>query len=117
MTEPITGCPVREVLDRIGDKWSVIVIVLLSDGPQRYTELRWGVEGISRRMVRVPLRGRERKGLVARAGYPSVPPGVEYPLTVVGRALRGPLGPLVEWTEGCRAHITASRDRFDTRAV
>jgi DNA-binding HxlR family transcriptional regulator len=109
-------CPVRDVLDRIGDKWSVLVVMLLADGPRRFSELRRAVDGISQRMLTLTLRQLERDGLVSRTVHASVPPRVDYALTDVGQTLRGPLGALAEWSEAHRGYVTRSRAAYDARA-
>jgi DNA-binding HxlR family transcriptional regulator len=106
-------CPVREVLDRIGDKWSVLVIVLLGDGALRFSALRRSIEGISQRMLTLTLRGLERDGLLTRTVYPTVPPRVEYALTAQGRTLLEPISALADWAERNRAAIHESRGRYD----
>jgi DNA-binding HxlR family transcriptional regulator len=105
---------VREVLDRVGDKWSVMVVAQLGAGPQRFSELRRSIEGISQRMLTLTLRGLERDGLVSRTVHPTVPPSVEYDLTPLGRTLLEPVHALSEWALENRAHIQAARERFDT---
>ncbi len=110
-------CPVRDVLDRIGDKWSVLVVMLLSDGPRRFSELRRSIEGISQRMLTLTLRQLERDGLVTRTVYASVPPRVEYELTEVGQTLRDPLTALARWSEGNRGYIARSRQAYDRAAA
>jgi len=111
------GCPVREVLNRIGDKWSVGVIVLLGDGRKRFSEQQRTIECISQRMLTLTLRGLERDGLVSRTVYASVPPRVEYELTALGRTLLGPVSALAEWAEAHRSDIAAARRRYDARAA
>jgi DNA-binding HxlR family transcriptional regulator len=108
-------CPVREVLDRIGDKWSVLVIALLRDGPMRFSELRRSIDGISQRMLTLTLRGLERDGLVARTVTPTTPPRVDYELTELGRTLIEPIMALAAWAEKHRKAIQAARARFDRR--
>jgi DNA-binding HxlR family transcriptional regulator len=81
----------REVLNRVGDKWSVFIVGTLGGGPQRFSELRRGIEGISQRMLTLTLRGLERDGLVTRTVYPSVPPRVEYALSKLGLSLLEPI--------------------------
>lgn len=108
-------CPVREVLDRIGDKWSVLVIALLRDGPMRFSELRRSIDGISQRMLTLTLRGLERDGLVARTVTPTTPPRVDYELTELGRTLIEPIMALADWAEKHRKAIQAARARFDRR--
>src|SRR2546421_2349465 len=85
-------CPaVREVLNRVGDKWSVLVVELLGDGTKRFSELRRSIEGISQRMLTLTVRGLERDGLVTRTVFPTVPPRVDYQLTAMGRTLLKPI--------------------------
>lgn len=107
------ACPMREVLDRVGDKWSVLIVVYLSDGPQRFNALRRRIEGISQRMLTETLRHLERDGLVLRTVYPSVPPRVEYTLTELGQSLRLPLAALATWAEQHRGAISQARDQYD----
>ncbi|WP_331748173.1 helix-turn-helix domain-containing protein [Streptomyces chartreusis] len=106
-------CPTREVLDRVGDKWSVLVIVLLGQRTHRFNELHRAVEGISQRMLTLTVRALERDGLVSRTVYASVPPRVEYELTDLGRTLLIPLGALATWAEMHRDDIQAARERHD----
>lgn len=106
-------CPVRDVLDRIGDKWSVLVLHLLSERTKRYSELKREIDGISQRMLTVTLRGLERDGLVSRTVHPVVPPRVDYVLTDLGKSLTDPINHLVEWAERHRALIDAARHRYD----
>src|SRR5258707_15551936 len=82
---------VREVLNRVGDKWSVLIVSLLGDQPKRFNELRRTIEGISQRMLTLTLKGLERDGLVTRTVYPTIPPRVEYKLTALGRTLLKPI--------------------------
>ena len=104
---------VREVLNRVGDKWSVLVIRILGDGPRRFNELRKSIEGISQRMLTLTVRGLERDGLVTRTMYATIPPRVDYALTPLGRTLLEPVGALAKWAEKNRTRIQAARDRFD----
>lgn len=106
---------VRNVLDRVGDKWSVLVVVLLGGGPQRFGELRRAIDGISQRMLTLTLRNLERDGLVSRTVHPSIPPRVEYELTDLGRSLFGPLEVIWEWAQQNHAAIVAARARFDAQ--
>ncbi len=103
----------REVLNRVGDKWSVLIISLLGGGSLRFSELRRSIEGISQRMLTLTLRGLERDGLVTRTVHPSIPPRVDYELTRLGRTLLEPIRALAEWAEENRTRIQASRNRFD----
>src|ERR1700678_1626678 len=101
---------VSEFLARIGDKWTVMVVVALSRGTLRYTELHRQVEGISQRMLTLTLKGLEQDGLVARTVHPTIPPRVEYDLTDLGRTLIRPLRGLFEWTvENRPAMLQAQR--------
>lgn len=102
----------REVLNRVGDKWSILVVSLLNDGPRRFSELRRSIEGISQRMLTLTLKGLERDGLVTRTMYPTIPPRVDYELTRVGRTLLEPVMALAAWAEKNRGQIQAARDRF-----
>ena len=113
---PHDSCPVREVLNRVGDKWSVFIVGLLADGPKRFSELRRTIEGISQRMLTLTLRGLERDGLVTRTVYPTIPPRVEYQLTELGRTLQKPIQSLAKWAQGNREKIQQSRNRFDARS-
>ena len=102
-------CPVREILDRIGDKWSVLVVALLGDGPRRFSELRRSIDRISQRMLTLTLRQLERDGLVTRTPYPEIPPRVDYALTRLGRTLLEPIQALSAWAVANRGAIQAAR--------
>jgi DNA-binding HxlR family transcriptional regulator len=107
-------CPaVSEVLSRIGDKWSVLVIMRLGQGPRRFNEIKRMVEGISQRMLTLTLRGLERDGLVTRTVTPSIPPRVDYELTDLGRDLLIPVAGLGEWALRHQTCIQAARAQFD----
>ena len=114
--ETLPGCRAREILDRVGDKWSLYAIALLGGGTRRFTELKRGIDGISQRMLTVTLRGLERDGIVTRTQYPVVPVRVEYALTPMGRTLLDAVHPLITWTEGHLAGIDAARAAYDVRA-
>jgi DNA-binding HxlR family transcriptional regulator len=107
------NCRAREVLDRVGDKWSLYVILNLSDGTRRFTELRRSIDGISQRMLTVTLKGLERDGIVCRTMYPVMPPHVDYTLTPVGRTLIDAVGALFAWAEDHLTDIDAARTRYD----
>jgi DNA-binding HxlR family transcriptional regulator len=110
-------CPaVREVLNRVGDKWSVQIVALLGAGPMRFSDLRRSIEGISQRMLTLTLRGLERDGLVTRTVFPEIPPRVEYELTKLGDTLLEPIQGLAEWASQYRTSIQEARDKFDSRA-
>jgi DNA-binding HxlR family transcriptional regulator len=115
--ETLPGCRAREILDRVGDKWSLYAIALLGGGTRRFTELKRGIDGISQRMLTVTLRGLERDGIVTRTQYPVVPVRVEYALTPMGRTLLDAVHPLITWTEGHLADIDAARAAYDARAA
>ena len=111
------GCTtIREILTRVGDKWSVFVIVLLGERTMRFTELQRSIEGISQRMLTLTVRQLERDGLVERVVYPVVPPRVEYSLTALGATLLDPLIAIAQWAEVHRVDIEAARAEFDGRA-
>lgn len=110
------NCHAREMLARVGDKWSVYVIHVLGDaGTLRFNELRGEVDGISQRMLTVTLRGLERDGLVRRTVYPEVPPRVEYELTPLGATLRQLVRGLVEWSEAHLVEVDRARAEYDVR--
>jgi DNA-binding HxlR family transcriptional regulator len=106
---------VSSVLARVGDKWSVLIIVLLGDGPKRFNVIKRMVGGISQRMLTLTLRGLERDGLVKRTQFPTIPPRVEYELTPLGRSLWDAVEPLGTWARGHVKHITKARAAFDQR--
>ena len=112
-TAPLRDQRVRQVLDRVGDKWSLLVIGLLGEGDRRFNEIRRRVDGISQRMLAVTLRGLERDGLVTRTVYPTVPPKVEYSLTVMGRTLLSTVCELVEWADQYAGDVGTARTRYD----
>lgn len=107
---------VGAVLARVGDKWSVLIVMLLGDGARRFSEVRRGVGGISQRMLTLTLRGLERDGLVTRTVTPSAPPRVDYALTALGRSLWPPVEALGAWAKAHHAAIEAARTAFDGRA-
>jgi DNA-binding HxlR family transcriptional regulator len=110
------NCHAREMLARVGDKWSMYVIHVLGDaGTLRFNELRHRVDGISQRMLTVTLRGMERDGLVTRKVYPEVPPRVEYALTRLGRTLREMVRGLVNWSGAHLEEVDAARAAYDAR--
>ena len=104
---------VSGVLARIGDKWSVLVIMLLGDEPRRFNELKRMIGGISQRMLTLTLRGLERDGLVTRTIYPTIPPRVDYQLTELGRSLRQPVQALGQWAFGNLQAIEQARSTYD----
>src|SRR5258708_37642953 len=109
-----TDCrPVAEILSRIGDKWSVMLVMELNGGTRRFSELRRTLHGISQKMLTTALRGLERDGFVTRTVHPTIPPKVEYQLTDLGRELAIPVRALGEWAVQNRARVLAARERFD----
>lgn len=109
-----TDCrPVAEILSRIGDKWSVMVVMQLHDGTRRFSELKRELHGISQKMLTTTLRGLERDGFVTRTIHPTVPPKVEYRLTELGRDLAAPVRALGDWAMRNRAGVLEARARFD----
>ncbi len=107
--------PVADILVRIGDKWSVLIIMMLGSGPKRFNEMRRMVHGISQRMLTLTLRGLERDGLVNRTVFPTIPPRVDYELTELGRSLLVPISGLGEWAYANRAIVEAARQKFDAK--
>ena len=107
------SCPLREVLDRVGDKWSVLIVMDLREGSQRFNSLKRRIEGISQRMLSETLRQLERDGLVCRTVYAEQPVRVDYQLAALGRTLIEPIAALAAWSEQNRAKITAARLSYD----
>jgi DNA-binding HxlR family transcriptional regulator len=114
-TPEIPDCPLREVLAPIGDKWSAQVLVVLGDGPHRFTELERAIDGISRRMLTLSLRNLARNGLITRAVHPDAPPRVEYATTTLIDEIREPLEALAAWANRNRSAIAAARHTYDSR--
>jgi DNA-binding HxlR family transcriptional regulator len=104
---------VSSILARVGDKWSVLIVVLLGDGPKRFNEIRRMVGGISQRMLTFTLRGLERDGLVTRTVFPTTPQRVDYELTKLGGTLWKAVEPLGSWARTHVSEILASREQFD----
>lgn len=107
------SCLTREILDRIGDKWSVYVIDALADATKRFGELRRQIDGISQRMLTITLRALERDGLITRQMYPVIPPRVEYSLTPLGRSLLAIVEALVTWSGDHISDVEQARRRYD----
>lgn len=107
---------VSDVLSRIGDKWTVLVVNLMGKGPKRFNEMKREVGGISQRILTLTLRGLKRDGLVTRSVYPTVPPRVEYALTDLGRSLLAPVRELGAWALSNQKTIEEARARFDAKA-
>jgi DNA-binding HxlR family transcriptional regulator len=108
---------ISDVLARIGDKWSVLVVTRLGSGSMRFNELRRAIGGISQRMLTLTLRGLERDGLVTRTVFPTIPPRVDYALTSLGRDLLDPVSALGDWATRNQAKIARAREKFDGAAV
>lgn len=108
-------CPTRQMLDRVGDKWTVLVVQTLDEGPMRFNGLKRRIGGVSQKMLAQTLRHLERDGLVSRHVFPTTPVTVEYALTPLGRTLVGALTPLVAWSEGRIGEVKAARAAFDAR--
>jgi DNA-binding HxlR family transcriptional regulator len=113
---PLEDCrKVSQVLARVGDKWSVLVVMLLRDGPRRFNDIKRTVGGISQQMLTRTLRGLERDGMVTRTMFPTIPPQVEYALTDLGHSLSKPVLALGLWAQEHMTEIDAARSQFDRR--
>ena len=108
---------ISEVLARVGDKWTVLVVNLMGSGPKRFSEIKREVGGISQRMLTLTLRALERDGLVTRTVTPSIPPRVDYELTDLGRSLLAPVQALGAWALSNCEHMEQARRRFDADAI
>jgi DNA-binding HxlR family transcriptional regulator len=104
---------VSSILSRIGDKWTVLIVMMLSNGPVRFNELKRAIGGISQRMLTLTLRGLERDGLVTRTMFPTIPPRVDYELTPLGHSLRSPIESLGNWAFAHLDAIQQARAAFD----
>jgi DNA-binding HxlR family transcriptional regulator len=107
------GCPTRRILDRIGDRWTVLIVGVLADGDARFSELRRRIEGVSQKMLTQTLRALERDGLVRRTVYAEVPVRVEYALTDAGRTLQAPLRALQEWSIAHFGDVSTAQQAYD----
>src|SRR3979411_3468328 len=116
-TEPDPACELRNILDRIADKWSLLVICLLADGTRRFSQLRREIDGISQRMLTLTLRQLEREGLVTRTVFPVVPPRVDYQLTPLGSTLLDTIQALVAWAREHGHEIADARAAYDARVA
>ena len=112
----LTDCPVRGVLDKIGDKWSMLLVMTLACGPKRFNQLRREVPDISQKMLTQTLRDLQRDGMVSRRVFDTKPPSVEYRLTPLGESIIVPFGHLIEWANQNHNRIGASRVEFDQAA-
>jgi len=108
---------ISEVLARVGDKWTVLVVTYLGEGPMRFNELRRSISGISQRMLTLTVRGLERDGFVTRTVYPTIPPRVDYELTALGRDLLKPVTALSNWARDNQDRIKKAREKFDGKTA
>jgi DNA-binding HxlR family transcriptional regulator len=115
--EPEVCGAISDMLARIGDKWSLLIVSTLGERPLRFNELRRQISDISQKMLSSTLKVLERDGLVSRTVLPTVPPQVEYALTDLGSELLGPVSALAEWTAGNTPRIMAARAKYDSRAA
>ena len=112
--DPYTAlCPSRQTLDRIGDRWTILVFGALADGPRRFTELARRIEGISQKMLTQTLRGLERDGLITRTVHATVPVRVDYELTALGRTLSAPIAALEQWARDHMDDVLVARADYD----
>ncbi|MFT4251358.1 MAG: helix-turn-helix domain-containing protein [Caulobacter sp.] len=109
----VADCPVRDVIDHLGDKWSTLLLSLLATGPKRFGALRRAVPDISQRMLTQTLRDLQRDGLILREVFPTKPPSVEYSLSPLGVSLQGPLNALIAWAVDHHGAIREARARYD----
>lgn len=109
-------CPIRDVLNRVGEKWAMLVLIALAARERRFNEINRAIPDISKRMLTQTLRGLERDGLILRRVFPTKPPGVEYRLSPLGESLLEPLAELIGWAERHHLQIQTTRERFDRGA-
>jgi DNA-binding HxlR family transcriptional regulator len=109
------NCPTRALLDRIGDKWTVLVVLRLLDGPLRFSRLRESIGGVAPKVLTQTLRSLERDGIITRQAFPEIPPRVVYELTPLGRSLEQPIRAVAGWAEQNMPRITRARDSFDAK--
>jgi DNA-binding HxlR family transcriptional regulator len=108
-------CPTRQILDRVGDKWAVLILLLLRQQPTRFNQLRRSIEGISQKMLSQTLKSLERDGLVHRKAMATVPVTVEYSITPLGATLAATVAPLRDWAENHLKEVLASQRRYDSQ--
>ena len=111
------NCPSRTVLNRIGDKWSTLVVLFLLDGPLRFSQLRTQIGGVAPKVLTETLRRLERDGILTRTAYPEIPPRVEYELTPLGRSLDQPIRAITTWAEQNMPRIARARNAYDQAAL
>ena len=108
-------CPTRQILDRVGDKWAVLILLLLRDEPLRFNQLRRAIEGVSQKMLSQVLKSLERDGLVKRRAIATVPVTVEYSITPLGKTLAAAVDALRDWAEGNLKEVLAAQRRYDAQ--
>ncbi|MBW8806261.1 MAG: helix-turn-helix transcriptional regulator [Catenulisporales bacterium] len=106
-------CGIRDVLDRLGDRWSVLVVVELTKGTRRFHELHRAIPGISQRMLTLTTRRLMRDGMVQRTVYPTIPPQTDYRLTTMGRSFSAAIASLADWSRQHKSAIASSREQWD----
>ena len=109
------ACPTRQILDRIGDKWAVLILILIRDEPMRFNALRRAIEGISQKMLSQVLKSLERDGLIKRRVFATVPVTVEYSITPLGQTLAAAVDPLRDWAEENLKEVLAAQRRYDAQ--
>ncbi len=110
------ACPTRQLLDRIADKWSTLILLMLNDAPMRFSGLKRRIEGISQKMLSQTLKSLERDGLVVRTAEPTVPVTVTYAMTPLGRSLVASLRSMIDWAETRMPEVAAAQHAFDARS-
>jgi len=113
VAQPAADCPVRGVLDKISDKWSMLLVMTLADSPKRFNQLRREIPDISQKMLTQTLRLLQRDGMVARQVFDTKPPSVEYSLTPMGKSIIVPFGQLIKWAKDNHPRIDEAREVFD----
>jgi DNA-binding HxlR family transcriptional regulator len=108
-------CPTRKILDRVGDKWAVLILLLVRDDAMRFNALRRSIEGISQKMLSQVLKSLERDGLIRRRVFATVPVTVEYSITPLGKTLAGAVDPLRDWAENNLKEVLAAQRRYDSQ--
>ena len=109
------ACPTRQILDRIGDKWAVLILILIRDEPMRFNALRRAIEGISQKMLSQVLKSLERDGLIKRRVFATVPVTVEYSITPLGQTLAAAVDPLRDWAEENLKEVQSAQRRYDAQ--
>jgi DNA-binding HxlR family transcriptional regulator len=109
------ACPTRQILDRIGDKWAVLILILIRDEPMRFNALRRAIEGISQKMLSQVLKSLERDGLIKRRVFATVPVTVEYSITPLGQTLAAAVDPLRDWAEQNLKEVLSAQRRYDAQ--